>query len=528
MSNVVAIPHLSFATDLLFNLEDVRANCTSGLSTQQSIVTMLKTRIALERHYANELNKMAQQSRLEELEHGTMKEALGKLKAQYLNTSVQHRSLANNLEEDVLKPIEALWTYNSHKAQNLNKLVSNIKKQAKVHEDAYKKDYQAFEKLFREATVQFAVAMDAGFSSTLIEEQYIQYLAEMTESDHPGNVACSRRSSLSPMGRARLRSGAASTPVNHSQKLVNWLLSSEQQRKDSVCTNAAKLLESAEVARRKCIESWDVVEQSRIDMYRALQSVLTEFQQIAEHRISNLATNLRKHVVFESSALANEQYDWQMIASKIENVDFEGDIREFILRHQSEELQTMTLSDLCASPATNSLLLSPSDKPSQPLKRLPLQISDLAMRRIPHETSGKQEPLPELLVVRMTPSLSIAQSERSRTCDSQRIDAPADAPPVPHRQLTVKTDIPVNKRKHDSRDAAQLRVSLAQDVARAIARAYEMRAAQSASCVPYSPRGVPESDEEDSSKDVTAMVFGSIDDSDSQRSISQGNDNDER
>lgn len=77
------------------------------------------------------------------------------------------------------------------------------------------------------------------------------------------------------------------------------------------------------------------MEQSRIDMYRALQSVLTEYQvrllllfsvqmvdrmplafsntrlvikqQMAEHRISNLATNLRKHVVFESSALANEQ-----------------------------------------------------------------------------------------------------------------------------------------------------------------------------------------------------------------------------
>ncbi|KAJ0412261.1 hypothetical protein ATCC90586_006647 [Pythium insidiosum] len=181
MSNVVAIPHLSFATDLLFNLEDVRTNCTRGLATQQSVVTMLKGRIALERHYANELNKLAQQSRLDEQEHGTMKEALGKLKAQYLNTSVQHRSLANNLEEDVLRPIEALFTYNTHKVQNLNKLVSNIKKQAKVHEDAYRKDYQAFEKLFREATVQFAVAMDAGFSSTVIEEQYSRQLAEMDE-----------------------------------------------------------------------------------------------------------------------------------------------------------------------------------------------------------------------------------------------------------------------------------------------------------------------------------------------------------
>lgn len=131
-SSSVSIPHLSFATDLLFNVDDVKSNCSHGLTTQSQLITLLKSRIALEKQYASDLTRMAQQSQIDDLEHGTMREALGKLKAQYLNTSVQHRMLAQNLEEDVLKPIEALYTHNYQKAQNLAKLVHNIKKQAKV------------------------------------------------------------------------------------------------------------------------------------------------------------------------------------------------------------------------------------------------------------------------------------------------------------------------------------------------------------------------------------------------------------
>lgn len=128
----ISIPHLSFATDLLFNMDDVRAHCTQGLTTQSQLVTMLKSRITLERQYAGELTRMAQQSQLDEVEQGTTCEALGRLKAQYLNTSVQHKMLAANLEEDVLRPIEALYSYNAQKAQSLVKQVHKIKKQAKV------------------------------------------------------------------------------------------------------------------------------------------------------------------------------------------------------------------------------------------------------------------------------------------------------------------------------------------------------------------------------------------------------------
>ena len=125
-------PNVAFATDLLFNLDDVHANCATGLAGHASLITMLQSRINLERTYAQELNKMVHFSHSNEMEHGTMEIAMASLRAQYLNTSVQHEQLAKNLEEDVLKPIESLYQYNRERLQSLTRRIKNAKKDVKV------------------------------------------------------------------------------------------------------------------------------------------------------------------------------------------------------------------------------------------------------------------------------------------------------------------------------------------------------------------------------------------------------------
>ncbi|KAF1321065.1 hypothetical protein FI667_g12116, partial [Globisporangium splendens] len=478
----ISIPHLSFATDLLFSVDAVKTSCGHGLTTQNQLISLLKSRVALEKQYASDLARIAQQPQIDELEHGTTREALGTLRAQYVNTSAQHRMLAKNLEEDVLKPIEELYTYNYQKAQNLSKLVHNIKKQAKAQEDLYRKDYGVFDKQFRDAAVAFAAAMDAGFSSTVIENQYHHQLMQLhTEEDPQGTRYDGPSSSpADPRGKSAFN--------NNSQKLVNWLLASDQQRKDSMCANTAKALETTELSRRRCQRSWQAVEQSRIDMYRVLQSVLTEYQQIAEHRISNVATNLRKHAVFESSALANEQYDWQMIAGKIENVDFEGDIREFILLHRAAayDMPSMTVRDLCINPlATSFLVTSPTTTPCpHPLKKKQLEIGDLAVRKIPfdHE-GGNQVLLIDVLVTRTRATGAIAGDNDRANEQVHPVELngrPTKPESIRFDQLRINcrpSSSPSCASASDDEDVTDLRVALAQDVAHAIARAYELRAA---------------------------------------------------
>uniref|UniRef100_K3WMP0 F-BAR domain-containing protein n=1 Tax=Globisporangium ultimum (strain ATCC 200006 / CBS 805.95 / DAOM BR144) TaxID=431595 RepID=K3WMP0_GLOUD len=473
VTRCISIPHLSFATDLLFSVDAVKTNCSHGLTTQNQLLSLLKSRVALEKQYASDLARIAQQSQIDELEHGTMREALGTLRAQYVNTSVQHRVLAKNLEEDVLKPIEALYTYNYQKAQNLSKLVYNIKKQAKAQENLYKKDYGVFEKQFRDAAVTFAAAMDAGFSSTIIENQYHHQLMQLhTEEDAQGTrYDDPSLSSTDPRGKSAFN--------NNSQKLVNWLLASDQQRKDNMCANTAKALKTTELSRRRCQRSWQAVEQSRIDMCRTLQSVLTEYQQIAEHRISNLATNLRKHVVFESSALANEQYDWQMIAGKIENVDFEGDIREFILLHRSAayDVSSMTVRDLCVnSLATSFLITSPTATPCpRPLRKKQLEIADLAVRKIPFDyEGGNHVSLIDVLVTRTPATSAIAEGNDHA---NEKVH-PVEPGSNHFGQLQIDCRPSSSSLFHPAasdEDVTNLRVALAQDVAHAITRAYELR-----------------------------------------------------
>ncbi|CAN0527704.1 unnamed protein product, partial [Ectocarpus sp. 8 AP-2014] len=43
------------------------------------------------------------------------------------------------------------------------------------------------------------------------------------------------------------------------------------------------------------------------------QRVLTDFQGCEEQLVSEAQDGMRKHVVFESSSLANQQYDLQML-----------------------------------------------------------------------------------------------------------------------------------------------------------------------------------------------------------------------
>ncbi|GMG16058.1 unnamed protein product [Phytophthora fragariaefolia] len=350
-SDIGSISSLSFATDLLFNLDEVRADCTSGLTAHSNLVTMLRNRISLEKTYAHELSKMARCSRLDETEHGTMKNALASLRAQYLNTSVQHQQLAKSLEEDVLRPIETLYEFNSEKEQSLSRRINNVKKDVKVQEDAYRKDYNVFDKHFREASVSFSAAMDSGVSSTLLENQYRQRLAQMDIGSSPA-----KPSSTAITTRHDKSSGAATLKSINSSKIVNWLMSSDHHRKEDLGNNTVKLMEE-------------------------LYSVC----------ICSAETDRRALLL---------QYDWQVIAPKFENIDVKSDIYDFIHSTRGSRahfyLAGLTVNDLC-NDSTRSLMTSPSSKPCRPLRKTCLDIRDISSKKVPFDDDGNQEPLREVL-----------------------------------------------------------------------------------------------------------------------------------
>ena len=149
-----------------------------------------------------------------------------------------------------------------------------------------------------------------------------------------------------------------------------------------------------------------------------------------------------------------------MIASKIENVDFEGDIRDFILSKQSLLTRTMTVAYICHSIVASSVT-SPRDKICRPPKRLPLEITDLASRKLPHDLEGNQDPLEDVLVTRAVVAVVSSGPDKSTGAAPETDSSPksdADATPTA------------------GQDKQLPRVCLAEDVARVIAKAYEIRA----------------------------------------------------
>ncbi|OWZ19586.1 hypothetical protein PHMEG_0006133 [Phytophthora megakarya] len=382
---------------------------------------MLKSRINLERTYAQELSKLANYSQLDEMEHGTMKTAMASLRAQYLNTSVQHQQLAKSLEEDVLRPIEILYEYNSERAQSLTRRINSAKKDVKAQEDAYRKEYSVFDKNFRDASTAFSAAMASGFSSTVLEDQYHQRLSQMQIPDSPPkphtSTATTTRYDKSP--------GTALKTINN-RKLVSWLLpTSEAHRKEDLANNTVKLMEAAEKSRRKCQQAWHGVETNRIRMYRVVQAVLADYQQLAENRIFTITTNLRKHVVFASSTLANEQYDWQVVAPNFENVNVKSDIYDFIhATRGNKDRVLLTVNDLCTD-TTRSLISSPS-KPCRPLRKTCLEIRDISSKKIPFDYDGNQKLLREALTSRHRVSSGIQYHQRQEAQESSCRDGHTD------------------------------------------------------------------------------------------------------
>ncbi|ETW10319.1 hypothetical protein, variant [Aphanomyces invadans] len=429
------IPGLSFPTDLLFNLDAVRKQCTADLATHNACLTMLKGRLQLEQYYAAELSRLADQFRIEDdIEcsdrndggasksedargeddrpgrSSSLKEALRGLKAQYTNTSVQHKALATNLEEDVYRPMHTLYKYLAKKESKLTVCTTRVRKQTKAFEDLYRRQHSKFEKQFKDATTTYAQAMEIGIAGEIIHNQYLaspvhhrqqqqqqqqqqqarppaEYL-QPVPNDHspqhsPDTVKVTspakspHSSHITASEGGRPRSNSMSRASLDGTKLVNWLLPSGQQKKENLLLTSVKAIENAEVARHECRAAWNGFEDARVALFRSIQSILNDYQHLAEYSISNLTSSLRKHVIFESSALANSQYDWQMLASVMEAVDAEGDIRAFILAHQRMVLPTMTVNDLCRA---DTLPLPPP--------ATSLAMTDIKARKCPVDAVG--------------------------------------------------------------------------------------------------------------------------------------------
>jgi len=114
-----------------------------------------------------------------------------------------------------------------------------------------------------------------------------------------------------------------------------WLLPTEKDRHQDLQATARDHMEMAELLRFACRDRYDDLAAFARLATHTLQKVLCQYQSCEERSVEELAVVLRKQVVFESSCLANEQYEAQVIFKVIEAVDRDRDLEAFIHAHKA-------------------------------------------------------------------------------------------------------------------------------------------------------------------------------------------------
>ena len=125
-----------------------------------------------------------------------------------------------------------------------------------------------------------------------------------------------------PTGSRVQSSSAMSTPLD----------------KKSLCELTMKALQKLEKYRTEARQAW--LEFIVLSQRYAIktQILLTKLQGMQESFILILQDHLRKIIVVESSFLANQQYDIQMLFKVMEDIDVREDMRQFILKNAATPL----------------------------------------------------------------------------------------------------------------------------------------------------------------------------------------------
>ena len=373
---MTSVDGLSFATDLLFNVEQVEDKCRFDVKEMDALLTMMKARVALEKHYATELNKLAESCGLAIFSTGTMQNSMLQLTAQYKNTSIQHKQYAQSIQEDVVVILEQEFKSKSKLVSELSNNAARLSREGKAKEDAYRKSFKLLDRRFNDAVAIVSNTMeDSRVTKEELEEKFKQHAFKQRKETSGNN-----------------------------QRLVGWLLSDGKSDDE-----LARAFWNAEFCRQNVLKDWKQLEMARREQYRTIQTVLNDYQELSLKTNACIESCVRKKVVYESSLLANLQYDWQRLSQVFETMDPEQDLVEFINATQTMMVrESWSLQTLCERAAIEPLPNPPEAKP--------LTIEQICNKTLPRQVKGASKPLKGFIVTRDmdTDNITLASLDQTK------------------------------------------------------------------------------------------------------------------
>ncbi|CAM9281852.1 unnamed protein product [Ectocarpus sp. 6 AP-2014] len=347
---------LSYPTDCLSAYELIKKRSLHGVRALDDLCVMIKGRVGLEESYAKGLDKVANQAFRDGLDAGSFREGLEGLRSDLVNKAVQHRALAKNISSDVLEPLTELRGQLSSKTKALVAKATKLQRDTRAADEKYRRSHTRYHRCHREAALSLSAAVEGGAVPSSeprrrpsLERSSTTPESTTSNSNSGGGGRRPAAVTLPPSPLAGAGAGAPAPPLrrramsatldkvreampssSNKKDLVQWFLPSEKTRKEALIESAQAAADAAEEARKACLACWVALRSGVHSAVQEFQRVLTDFQGCEEQLVSEAQDGMRKHVVFESSSLANQQYDLQMLFKLMEAVNVEMDLRNFI------------------------------------------------------------------------------------------------------------------------------------------------------------------------------------------------------
>ncbi|GMH76908.1 hypothetical protein TrLO_g9973 [Triparma laevis f. longispina] len=316
----------SFATSLFSSPISIKSRTLLSKHLLDDLIRLLKSRITLEETYSRGLSKLS--NPISSLpSNSTLTSAITGFTSDILNKSYQHLTLSENLSVDLLLPLQSLRDDVQLKLKNYEVTVKEIVTRLGRIEGVYKKSWRGYDRAYREAE---AHCISLG---TTDPELVLSLKEKVMEA-----IVENSKNLIEPEGKSLKKSAMHSLGLpSPSKDLVNWLLPSSDQKKNTTIETTVSSLLSLEIARKKCLREWKEVGREHGRGVIEWQVLVNEMQGMEERVIFEVQDMLRKHIVLESSCFANLQYDIQMLFGVMESVSVEDDVAGFIETVEEEE-----------------------------------------------------------------------------------------------------------------------------------------------------------------------------------------------
>mmetsp|Transcript_22753 Transcript_22753/g.38506 ORF Transcript_22753/g.38506 Transcript_22753/m.38506 type:complete len:857 (-) Transcript_22753:412-2982(-) len=332
-----------FGVDCLRSYSEIRKLTQSSIRACEQLLLVVQRRVKAEEAHAASLADISQLPL--NYSPGSLQDCMEQLQSDTNHKANQHQILADSLTEEVLRPIALLKDQMSKKENVLFGQYTKMNDELKKLQDSFTKKSTLFSKAYQNAISNVSSCRKYGISS----EEYSK-VTDLASNEPQANKALS--ATWTSLTSLTSNTNLLATKEK-GKDLLNWVVASASGTptgtpvppaltpstpvvdKKELCLLTMRSFEKLETCRVAARKAWlDYIVVSQRYAIKT-QILLTKLQGMQESFILILQDHLRKIIVVESSFLANQQYDIQMLFKVMEDIDVKEDMRQFILKNAS-------------------------------------------------------------------------------------------------------------------------------------------------------------------------------------------------